>query len=462
MEVWITSTVPRPHRRRLAETAGARSSSGRAEEVSHIVVVGLDSFHRQQLESLPHPWHFHQLFHTDELKRRDEFPVSMLLDDGPRALREAPHPVDAVVGYWDFPVSTTLPVLRRRIGLPTPSLESVLACEHKYWSRLRQREALPDLVPEFCAVDPFAEDPMQAITIELPFWLKPVKSLRSHLAFRVDDWSDFTDAIDATRQGIRRYGEPFNEILDLAEIPADVSDVSGNHCIAESVAVGERQCTVEGYSLGDEIVTYGVVDSLRDGSSASSLTRYQYPSKAPESVQRRMQRATESLIAHLGYRDGPFNIEYFWSDRSADLTLLEVNPRLSKSHAPLFRLVDGRYHHEVMVAVALGSRPEMPYRQGRYSIAAKFMHRVYEDGIVTRAPTPEEIGEIESDVVGVTIHVDVGEGDRLSDLTDQDAYSFELAQMFIGADTEEELQEKYEKSLRRLPLEIRREGQVDA
>ncbi|TVR67778.1 MAG: D-alanine--D-alanine ligase, partial [Candidatus Competibacteraceae bacterium] len=106
----------------------------------NIFVVGLDDFHLAQLQELPGAaqYAFHPLFTREELKCGNHFPVREMLEDGPRRMREFSGRVDAVVGYWDFPVSTVLPLLRRPLDLPGPSLEAVLKCEHKYWSRVEQ------------------------------------------------------------------------------------------------------------------------------------------------------------------------------------------------------------------------------------------------------------------------------------------------------------------------------------
>jgi hypothetical protein len=101
--------------------------------VTNISVVGLDDVHRAQLETLPgaERYALNPLFTHSEIKQQESFPVARLLEQGTHILRSFPESVDAVIGYWDFPVSTTLPILRRRLGLPGPSLESVLKCEHK-------------------------------------------------------------------------------------------------------------------------------------------------------------------------------------------------------------------------------------------------------------------------------------------------------------------------------------------
>jgi len=422
----------------------------------NIFVVGLDDFHLAQLQQLPGAAHyaFHPLFTREELKSGDRFPVREILEDGPRRLKEFGGRVDAVVGYWDFPVSTVLPLLRRPLGLPGPSLEAVLKCEHKYWSRVEQARVVPEHLPQFCAVDPFAPDPLDTVTLAFPFWLKPVRSVLSYLGFLVRDADAFHRAIAATRGGIRRFGDPFNEILALAEVPEAIASVDGNHCIAESLISAGRQCTLEGYSCNGDVRVYGAVDSLREGSAGSSFSRYEYPSTLPEPVQARMAAIAARVIRQVGYDDAPFNIEFYWEEDSDRIWLLEINCRISKSHAPLFQMVDGCYHHQVMIDLALGRKPAMPHREGRFRCAAKFMLRRQEDARVVRVPTDVEIAAVEAAIPGVVIQVELSEGMRLSQLRYQDSYSYEVAVVFVGADDHEGLAAKYRQVLARLPLEF--------
>ncbi len=422
----------------------------------NIFVVGLDDFHLAQMRSLPKAdeYAFHALFTRDELKSAQGFPVRELLEDGRRQLREFPGDVDAVVGYWDFPVSTTLPILRREVGLPGPTLEAVLKCEHKYWSRLEQARAAPEHIPDFCAIDPFAEDPLSQVTVDFPFWLKPVKAVLSHLGFLIEDEKDFRDAIERTRDGIRRFGDPFNLILDFAELPEEVAAVDGNHCIAESLISAGRQCTLEGYVYHGRLQVYGAVDSQREGSKGSSFAGYAYPSTLPESVQQRMTDITSRVMRQVGYDDAPFNIEFYWEEDTDRIWLLEINCRISKSHAPLFHMVDGCHHHQVMIDLGLGREPRMPRREGRFRCATKFMVRRYEDALVTRAPSRSEIEAIESATPGVVMEMAVHEGTQLSRLPYQDSYSYEVAVIFVGGEDREDVQRKYEHVLDRLPLEF--------
>ena len=419
-----------------------------------IFVVGLDDLNLAQLEALPgaDAYRFHALLTHRELKLADEFPVRRLLDEGCNRLKSFAGGVDAVVGYWDFPVSTVLPLLREAIGLPGPTLESVLKCEHKYWSRRVQQEVIPDQIPDFAALDPFADDPLAGVALPYPFWLKPVKSVLSHLGFRITDRASLDRAIGIIRGGIARFAVPFNLILERAKLPAGIRAVDGFHCIAESIISKGRQCTVEGYAWQGEVVCYGVIDSLREGPQGSSFSRYQYPSTLPEPVIRRMAELCRRVIRHIGYDNAPFNVEFYWEEDSDRIWLLEINTRISKSHAPLFQMVDGRYHHQVNLDLALGRRPDFPHRQGRYRCAAKFMLRHYGDARVTRVPSTEELDALRAQEPDASIEIAVDAGIRLSSLKNQDSYSYEVAVLFLGGEDERDLERKYRRLRDRLPL----------
>ena len=82
----------------------------------------------------------------------DTIPLPDLLAEAQQQVEAFDGPVHAIIGFWDFPVSTMVPMLCERLGLRWASLESVVKCEHKYWSRLEQRRVI-DEYPRFGLVD---------------------------------------------------------------------------------------------------------------------------------------------------------------------------------------------------------------------------------------------------------------------------------------------------------------------
>ncbi|WGI27047.1 ATP-grasp domain-containing protein [Halomonas alkaliantarctica] len=415
--------------------------------VRNIFVVGLDEHNRQRLAHLrgAENYRFHGVIEPAEVNDTEIFPIEDMLARAETQLIAFGEPVDAIVGYMDFPVSTMLPILCERLGTRSTSLESLLKCEHKYWSRLVQHEVIADYIPRFTAFDPFDNQALQRIGeagLYFPFFVKPIKSSGSRLGFRIDSPEDFVQAVERLCEDIGTISEPFNYVLEHATLPDEVRLVDGGHCMAEEI-IGGWQCTLEGYVFQGDIVPYGIVDSLRYPQVLSFFC-YRYPSLLPANIQEKMQALTRSIMAHIGYDNAAFNIEYFWDEVQDRIWLLEINTRVAQSHCDLFEKVDGVSHQQVMVDLALGQLPDMPYRQGDFNVAAKFFYRVFfTDATVSQVPSVEEIEALQQAFPGTMITLQVEIGMRLSSLPEQDSYSFALAYVWMGADDVITLEDNY-------------------
>ena len=400
-----------------------------------LFVLGLDDFNREKLEAvdLGQPVKFHPLLDMDGVTSSADFDVQGALDEAERQLRAFDGKVDGIIGYWDFPVSLMIPILAKRLDLKAPSVDSVITCEHKYYSRLVQKRVAPEHVPPFQAVDPFDDAALDAIEIPYPYWIKPVKSFSSHLGFRVDNRKDLDEAIVAIRDGIAELGNAFGDFMDYADLPGRVEKVGGNHCIVEGL-IGGRQCTLEGFVSNGEVEIYGIVDSFRFP-NGSTFSRYQYPSSLPRSVRTRMIELAQAVIAETGLDHSAFNMEFFWDRRKDRVWILEINPRISQSHGDVFEKVDGSPHHRIIVELALGRKPSWVTGKGEFGAAAKVFLRAFEDALVKRVPTADEIEALQQRYPGFELEMMVEEGMRLSDLEDQeqDSYSYAYAILFVAA-----------------------------
>ncbi|MGW0893852.1 ATP-grasp domain-containing protein [Saccharopolyspora sp. NPDC002578] len=424
--------------------------------VAHVFVLGLDERNRETLRGLPAlaDCELHPLLDVDRLVHVDEIDLPALLEEADRELNAFDGRVDAIVGYWDFPVSSLVPILCERRGLPGADLRAVVLCEHKYWSRVVQAEVIDD-VPRFGLVH-VDEDTAAPDGVRYPLWVKPVKSFSSQMAYRVTDDEGFRAALAEIQEGIDKVGKPFEDVLARLDLPREIAEAGGRSCVAEE-AVSGRQITVEGYDQGDGVHLYGVIDTV-NYPGTSSFLRYQYPSSLPADVVERITADTRRVIEHIGLRHVPFNVEFFWDEDSGAVHLLEINARHSQSHAPMFEDVDGVPNHQVLVQLGLGRDPDFPHRQGEHAISGKWFYRTFEDGWVRRAPTDAEIAALEREHPGVRVHLMAEEGERLSELPDQDSYSYELAHLYIGAGSEQEFHDTYERCTRALPFEIERRG----
>jgi len=425
-------------------------------EQRHVFVFGLDDFHRHELATIAGGERiaFHQLLEHDEAIHPERFPVDAMLARSEEILDAFPGAVDAVCTYWDFPTSTLVPLIRAHFGLPGADLNAVLKLEHKYWARLEQQKVVPEMIPRFAAIDPFAKNPAADLSLDYPFWIKPIKAHSSYLGFRIENAADLESALAAIRGGIEQFAKPFNQILEHAQLPEPIAEIDGFHCIAEEIISAGAQCTLEGYAHKGEVEIYGIVDSVRGGRHRSSFTRYQYPSSLPRSVQARMTEAAVRVIKQAGYEEAPFNIEFFWDRKRDVITLLEANARCSKSHSPLFHRVDGASNLQVMVRLGLGEAPDFPHRQGDSQVAAKFMLRVYRPGRVIRVPTNEDIERLYARFPEARLRVLVHEGQDLTTLRFQDSYSYELAELFLGGLSQPDMLSRYREALEILDFQV--------
>lgn len=417
----------------------------------NVFVVGLDEHNRMLLEGMPDAarYRFHAVFTYEEIYQ-EVISFEELLTEAQEMLDAFEDSIDAIIGFWDFPVTALVALLRPRYGLAATSLTELLKCEHKYWSRLVQQEVIEEY-PPFALVDLDAE-PEPPEGLRFPMWIKPVKSFASMLAFGVADEESFAVALAEIRSGIGRIGRPFEDLLQRAELPERIATVGGQACLVEEAITG-RQVTVEGYRHHGEIVIYGIVDSIRYDNSPSFL-RYQYPSTLPENVQQRVADISARVVEAIGLEGLTFNIEFFWDPGTDAVTVLEINPRHSQSHAELFADVDGTSNHELLLRLSLGLEPVIHPGQGRYRVAAKCFLRHFTDGIIRRHPSEEEIAAIERLVPATTIDLSAHTGDRLSQMHGQDSYSYQLASIYIGAEDEAELMMKFDQVVTALPYEI--------
>lgn len=248
--------------------------------------------------------------------------------------------VDGITTFWDFPSSCIATTLAEERGLPGPGLRATVTFEHKYWSRLVQRELAPQDTPQFASLDVFDEWVVRDPPLAFPFWIKPVKSYSGHLGFRVGRHDELRAAIEQLRLRIPRLGTPFEVLLGrVPEIPDEVATMGGNAAIAEQILDGE-QCTLEGHVHHGHVRIHGIFDIHR-ATDGSTFTHYTYPSARSEAACEQMRRIATDLMRRVGYDDGAFNIEFFVDEGSGRTWILEINPRISQEHSHLTEWVDG-------------------------------------------------------------------------------------------------------------------------
>lgn len=424
----------------------------------NVFIVGLDDFNREKLQRLPQASEvdFHPALKVSDMRGIEHFDMPALIDKAIGNMANFDGSVDGVASYWDFPGTVLVPILAQHFGLPGPSLESILKCENKYWSRLEQQKVVPDHIPQFRAFDPFDDDAYAKLDLMPPFWIKPIKSFRSFLAFQINGQRQFSEVMKTCREKVGFMSEPFHYLMERYDMPAEIAQMPESF-VAES-PIGGAQCTLEGYVHDGTVTVYGVIDSIREPDS-SSFSRYEYPSSLPLEIQHRMMDVTRAAVTQIGLNNSPFNIEFFYDQTADQVWLLEINPRVSQSHADVFEKVHAASHQSVMVDLALGRKPKPMEKNGQFNVAANFMLRTFERGRITRVPSQTAIDKLLSRQPGTTVKISVRPGQHLSELQGQDMYSFELANVFIGGRDQTDLLDKYDLALTALQFDIEKDEQ---
>lgn len=419
---------------------------------TNILVIGIDEFNMSVLSALnPQQYRFIPVFNAPEIRRSDRIYIDKLIEKAKRSVEEL-NRLDAIISFFDFPFTLIASHLIDHYGLRGPMPISAIKCQHKYWSRVEQQKVVPEHVPDFAPVNPYDTPGLGEINVELPFWLKPIKAHSSESSFLIKSNEDLQRSYPHIQDHIPHFAEPFNFFLDSIELPPDIRGVDGHYCIAEQDVQG-HQCTLSGYVYEQDVQCYGIVDSIHY-KDVPSFFYYYLPSALPDSVQQSMREISKTVMQHMGLNNSPFNIEFFYDKDRGAIHILEINPRMSQSHADLYHKVDGMSNHQVLIDVVLGKKPSIQDKQGKYNCAAKFIIRVFEDGVVRHVPSEQKIREIEHRYPDTHIQIDVQEGQRLSDLKLQDSYSYGLGIVYTGAQNRGELLQKYNDIKNELNLKI--------
>lgn len=419
-----------------------------------LFVVGMDDEHAPRLRQIgaERGVDVDPLLPFTSVRKASSFDVDALLARA-RERVAATEEVAGFAAYWDLPASCIAAILAAEHRLPTPGLEPIATVEHKYWSRIVQQQAVPEVTPAFDVVDLRRQDAADRVDVPLPAWVKPVKSYSSHLGRRVESRADLERAVDGLRDRTRRLGEPMQQVLDRLDPPARVAEVPATAAIAEELLNG-HQMTLEGFVDGGEVTVHGMFDIHREAND-TTFAAYGYPSTLPGEVTDRMVEASARLMQALHWHEGTFNIEFFHDAETDELRLLEVNPRISQEHSHLMRWVDDTTNLQIMVDLALGRTPTVPRHDGEHAAAAKFFLRAYQDAIVDRMPDEDALAEVERRFAPCRVQPLVAEGDRLSEQPDQEAYSYELAYVHVAGESHAAVQQRYEQVVDALGIELR-------
>lgn len=359
--------------------------------------------------------------------------IIKLMDDTVRSHHdERLAGITSGVGY---PGMSATAVLTDRLGLPGPKPAPILLCEHKYYSRVEQSRLVPSATAKFHLIDP--EDLRTVENISMfPGFLKPVKSCMSKNAFQIENRAELRKRAQGALLP-EFFILPFNDLVrNYTDWP-----LNANYLLYEELLEG-NQVSMEGFVFQGQVTVMGIIDAIMFPGTFS-FKRFQYPSKLPAHVLRRMEQMASDFLKGIGYDNAMFNIEMIYSPEKNSVHIIEINPKIASQFPDLFEKVDGSNSYEVMMRIALGMPPGFVRRQGRYKIAASCVLRTFDDKLVRKIPDPVNIKAVEHKFPGALVQVIATPGKKLSDQL-QDSHSFRYGLINMGANSELELERDFD------------------
>ena len=228
-------------------------------------------------------------------------------------------------------------------------------------------------------------------------------------------------------------------------------ELSADFLLAEQMLPGV-QVTVEGFCFNGEVTIMGITDSIMYAGTMS-FERFEYPSRLPGQVTQRMEAIATERVSKIGLDCAMFNIEMFYDYESDAIHIVEINPRMSYQFADIFEKVDGANSYNIQLNLSQGQTPDFKRGRGRFGVAASFVLRLFEDKRVTRSPSSEEIRKAQALFPDAMIVIKVGEGNRLSDVS-QDEHSYRYAIINLGGKDWTDLYSRFEDLNRLLTFEF--------
>ncbi len=293
--------------------------------------------------------------------------------------------LDGVLSTDEYIGNIIAAAVAHRLGLPTAKPGAILNTCHKYYSRLAQRKIVPEAVPDFqlLSVPPPKE---QDVQLQFPFFVKPVRGSFSMFSKRIDSYPALRRHLNLNplwKLGMKTVLRPFNDLY-RHYLSSDAIDV--NRFIAEGLLEGQQVC-VDGFVHDGDVHVLGVVDA-RFFPGTHAFERFQYPSALSPDVQRRIHAVVHQLITGMDLQHGPFNVELIYDDQRDHIHLLELHPRISYQFADLYEDVDGTNTYDLMLDLAVGEKPRVHDRCGRYPTSASLVIRKFHGKRVTNMPDP--------------------------------------------------------------------------
>lgn len=358
--------------------------------------------------------------------------------------------LDGVMSSDEYVGAAIAAAVARRLDLPAADPAKIVTAQHKYFSRVGQKEAVPEAVPDFALV-PLFEEQRADRTLPFPFFVKPVKGTFSLFAAKVDDAAALKKHLAFSaweRFLLRRVTRPFNDLIRAHT----TLDRDANWFIGEELVQGV-QVTLDGFAYGGEVEIMGVVDSVMFPGT-STFERFDYPSRMlSQPVQDRMADVARRVMRGMGVTHGQFDIEFFYDAARDAVKLIEINPRLSYQFADLYEDVDGSNTYDVLLDLTLGRKPTFQKGGGPYKVASSFVLRTFKGRRLRAVPSEADVAAFGRQYDDSRVRIYGHRGQSLAgEMRAMGSYRYGIVN--VGTTTLLDLFAIYNDALDKLPFEV--------
>ena len=299
----------------------------------------------------------------------------------------------AVVSNHDQFGALCAALVAEKMGWPGTSVEAVLACQHKLYTR----EVLDRVAPEANVLYSRLEADFDAGIpdgLEYPTFAKPVKAAFSVLARVVESRQELFDhtRFSSTESWILRHlVEPFDKVV-RRRLPAAGT---AHSLMLEEILRGRQYC-LDGYCFDGKVHCLGVVDAIMyPGTDA--FMRWDYPSQLPGPMLELASNIATRFMREIGFTHGFFNMEFVIDEHTGELKIIEFNPRMASQFSDLYARVDGRNLHEMVLALGQGIDPAtLPSTEPTAACASSFVYRSFDPDASVPMPNASALSRFSS------------------------------------------------------------------
>lgn len=298
-------------------------------------------------------------------------------------------------------------LVTQRLGLRGIGPEAALLTVSKLLCRRAlERAGVPQ--PRFAIARSPAEVRKFAAEVDWPVVIKGTASALGRLVTLVRSDTEVDGAVERTLAALPASTDIVRLSSFARSAGIDLGYDPARDFLVESFARGAPVET-DGIVFGSEPISFGVTEQVLSKPPLFFMEGYLLPADRSPAEIAEIERVSDAALAALGITDTGYSIEMRLHEGRA--SVIEVNGRLGwdAGFGDLFEVVTGAQPVFACLQASLGIRPPIERRRDVRCAVAYLSS--YEDGIVARLPSAEELAELEREGVkaGPAVHV----GERL-------------------------------------------------